>query len=226
VREAEALFLRAIERARRWIYLENQYVTAPVLREALARRLAEPDGPEVLLVCPLHSGGRGDRLAMDRARKALVHRLRAADAHRRFRAAAPLSSAGEAIMVHSKVMVVDDHLFRVGSANLNNRSLGFDTECDLSIEASPDDAEGSRGVLRLLCRLLGEHAGCDPAALQAGIRRTGLFAALDALSGTSGKRLQSLPDDRLTVLDRLVARIHLFDPAGVADNWRPWRRPV
>ncbi len=226
VREAEALFLRAIERARRWIYLENQYVTAPVVREALARRLAEPVGPEVLLVCPLHSGGRGDRLAMDRARKALVHRLRAADAHRRFRAAAPLSSAGEAIMVHSKVMVVDDHLFRVGSANLNNRSLGFDTECDLSIEARPDDEEGRRGVLRLLCRLLGEHAGCDPAALEGGIRRTGLFAALDTLAGTSGKRLQPLADERLTVLDRLVARIHLFDPAGVADNWRPWRRPA
>jgi phosphatidylserine/phosphatidylglycerophosphate/cardiolipin synthase-like enzyme len=226
VREVETLFLRAIARARRWIYLENQYVTAPVVREALARRLAEPDGPEVLLVCPLHSGGRADRLAMDRARKALVHRLRAADAHRRFRAAAPLSSAGEAIMVHSKVMVVDDILFRVGSANLNNRSLGFDTECDLSIEASLGDDAGRRGVLRLLCRMLAEHAGCDPAALEPGICRTGLFAALDALPSTSGKRLQSLADDRLTLLDRLVARAHPFDPAGVADNWKPWRRPA
>ena len=39
-------------------------------------------------------------------------------------------------MVHSKVMVVDDVMMRVGSANLNNRSFGLDTECDLVFEAS------------------------------------------------------------------------------------------
>ena len=38
-------------------------------------------------------------------------------------------------MIHSKVMVVDDRLLRVGSANMNNRSMGADTECDLAIEA-------------------------------------------------------------------------------------------
>ena len=29
----------------------------------------------------------------------------------------------------------DDTLLRIGSANINNRSLGFDTECDMSFEA-------------------------------------------------------------------------------------------
>ncbi len=38
-------------------------------------------------------------------------------------------------MIHSKVMVVDDRFLRVGSANMNNRSMGADTECDLAIEA-------------------------------------------------------------------------------------------
>ena len=40
------------------------------------------------------------------------------------------------IMIHSKVMIIDDCLLRVGSANLNQRSMGADTECDLTIEAS------------------------------------------------------------------------------------------
>ena len=35
-------------------------------------------------------------------------------------------------VIHSKVMVVDDRLLRIGSANINNRSMGTDTECDLS----------------------------------------------------------------------------------------------
>ena len=31
---------------------------------------------------------------------------------------------------------IDDTLLRIGSANINNRSMGFDTECDLSLEAA------------------------------------------------------------------------------------------
>ena len=38
-------------------------------------------------------------------------------------------------MMHSKVMIIDDRFLRIGSANLNNRSMGTDTECDLAIEA-------------------------------------------------------------------------------------------
>ena len=49
------------------------------------------------------------------------------------------------IHVHAKVLVVDDTFLRVGSSNLNNRSMGFDTECDLGIEAAtPRNAARSR----------------------------------------------------------------------------------
>ena len=41
-------------------------------------------------------------------------------------------------MVHSKVMIIDDRFLRVGSANLNNRSMGADTECDLAFEATSE----------------------------------------------------------------------------------------
>ena len=49
-------------------------------------------------------------------------------------------------MVHSKVMIVDDRLLRVGSANLNNRSMGTDTECDLAIEARNGDRARTRSA--------------------------------------------------------------------------------
>ena len=48
--EIAALTLAAIGGARRSIYIENQYFTAPIIAEALAARLAEPEGPEVVLV--------------------------------------------------------------------------------------------------------------------------------------------------------------------------------
>ena len=35
-----------------------------------------------------------------------------------------------------EIIVIDDRFLRIGSANLNNRSMGADTECDLSIEAT------------------------------------------------------------------------------------------
>ena len=52
VREIEALYLRAIGAARRCIYIENQYLTVPPIAEALAARLGERHGPEVIISAP------------------------------------------------------------------------------------------------------------------------------------------------------------------------------
>jgi phosphatidylserine/phosphatidylglycerophosphate/cardiolipin synthase-like enzyme len=49
VRHAEALFLDVIARARDYIYIENQYFTSDAVGRALERRLAEPDGPEIVV---------------------------------------------------------------------------------------------------------------------------------------------------------------------------------
>ncbi len=60
-------------------------------------------------------------------------------------------------MVHSKVMVVDDKLLRIGSANINNRSMGTDTECDGVIEAK--DATQRKQVTEIRNRLIADHSG-------------------------------------------------------------------
>ena len=62
-------------------------------------------------------------------------------------------------MIHSKVMVIDDRFLRIGSANLNNRSMGADTECDLAIEAGTDRERAA--IVAVRDRLLGEHCGVD-----------------------------------------------------------------
>ena len=72
-------------------------------------------------------------------------------------------------MVHSKVMIVDDRLLRIGSANLNNRSMGTDTECDLAIEARSDGrARRDRAACATGCWR--DHCGV-PAAQAAAARR-------------------------------------------------------
>ncbi|HEX2801570.1 MAG TPA: phospholipase, partial [Phenylobacterium sp.] len=50
VSEIRKLTLACIADARDTIYLENQYFTSPLITEALAARLAEPDGPQVVLI--------------------------------------------------------------------------------------------------------------------------------------------------------------------------------
>jgi phospholipase D1/2 len=225
IREIEALYLQAIASARHWIYLENQYFTSSVIGHALAMRLAEPDGPEVVVVCPARSGGPMDRLMMDHARNYLIHRLQVADRYGRFRAFAAFAAEEVPITIHSKVMVVDDRLLRVGSANLNNRSLGLDTECDLAVEAGPGDEQTRRAIRGLLDRLLAEHVARPRGQVETALERTNsLISSIEALNPASGRHLHAFDVPRPALLDTLIGRTNLLDPLGAADNWRPWGR--
>ena len=97
-------------------------------------------------------------------------------------------------MVHSKVMIVDDALLRIGSANLNNRSMGTDTECDLAIEAQ--SAEQRRNIATVRARLLADHCGVSAQEAAAAIATGGLLHAADTLSGR-GHRLTPIDDGEL-----------------------------
>lgn len=222
VNEIERLHLASIAGAKRSIYLENQYFTSPVIGQALAARLAEPDGPEIVLVSTEHSPSYFDRLTMDRARSDLLRRLWAADLHGRFRAFFPRTSQGHTIIVHSKVAVIDDRLVRIGSANLNNRSSGFDTECDLAIEGS--GAEERAAISRFRARLLGHFAHAVEADVEMLVAERGLAGASDVLAGASSGRLVRMAPQPMGPLESLIAAYHLGDPMDASDSWRPLRR--
>ena len=63
-RECEQLFLDSIAAARHAVYIENQYFTNNVLGAALAERLRERDGPEVIAVVPKECDGWLERKTM------------------------------------------------------------------------------------------------------------------------------------------------------------------
>ena len=221
VEEIRRLTLACIASARETIYLENQYFASPVIAEALAQRLAEPDGPEVVLVTTGASPSWFDQLTMDHARGALVWRLRAADVFGRFRAFFPTTAAGSKIIVHSKTSVFDDRVVRVGSANLNNRSMGFDTEIELAVECT--GATRRRNLAAFRDRLVGHFLGhTGDAVAKARAERGGLVAAIDNLNREG--RLAQIDPSRRTAFTEFASTYHIGDPTGVEDSWRLWRR--
>lgn len=225
VREIEALHLDCIRRARRLIYLENQYFTSVPIGEALAERLAEPDGPEVVLISSAHSPSYFDRWTMDRTRWRLVERLMAADRHGRFRAYCPHTSQGHPIIVHAKLSVIDDQVLRVGSANLNHRSAGFDTECDLALSAQPGTPEAA-AIGAVHARLIGHFLGVGGPAVEAAIAEAGgrLIGALDRLNTGRHARLRPLQPVLMGPLARIISAFHLGDPITPADSFKPLLR--
>ncbi|MBA3811501.1 MAG: phospholipase [Caulobacteraceae bacterium] len=222
VREAKALTLASIAAARRSIYLENQYFTSPIVAEALAARLEEPDGPEVVIVSTQHSPSWFDRMTMDRTRSNFIRRLKDADAHGRFRAYSPVTTLGRTIIVHAKLAIVDDDVLRIGSANMNNRSMGFDTECDITFEAAGEAAAASRAKIRAIrTRLLAHWLGCSDALMDETIEAKGsLGAALEALRQSGHCRLLPIEPRPLGPLATFIATFHLGDPVDSTDSWR------
>lgn len=221
VRENEALHLEAIARARRLIYLENQYFTSPLIAAALADRLEQPDGPEVVMVSTAESPSWFDKAAMDGARAALLERLREADVYGRFSAWTPRTAKGGTIIVHSKVTIIDDSLLRVGSTNLNNRSCGFDTECDLAIETA-EDAPAADFIRGFRARLVSHFLGIDQGQFEAAFAVTASLS--ETITGLTDGRMAPLGLERASALSKWIAEWQLGDPASPADAWRPWRR--
>lgn len=220
-REVEALNLAAIGAAREVIYLENQYLAARSITEALAARLREPDGPEIVIVLPRNSESPLERSAMDTARYVMLRLLWAADEHARLGVFWPVTPGGTPIYVHSKVLVADDRLLRIGSSNLNNRSLGFDSECDVAIEADPadpDDEQLRRTITAVRDGLLAEHLGVPVGDFVAAVsRERSVLGAVDALTG-QGRTLRRFTLD--TVADEAgpLAENDLMDPDHVPQS--------
>lgn len=226
VREVEALHLDAIDAARRSIYVENQYLTADRIVDRIAGRLEHRDGPEVVLVLPHHTHGWLEQATMDVLRDRAIERLRSADRHGRLRIVYPwIQGLGDdRLNVHAKVVVIDDRFVRVGSANLSNRSMGLDTECDLAIVADGD--HDRRGIARFRRRLVAEHVGCEPDRLAEaeGDDGEGLIASIEtAQRGDGSRELRRLEPTNASFASRLLPHGSLLDPerpVGVTDFLR------
>jgi phosphatidylserine/phosphatidylglycerophosphate/cardiolipin synthase-like enzyme len=216
--EIESVFLALIARARRFIYAESQYFASRRLAEAIARRLEESDGPEVVLVNPVSSIGWLEPIAMDTARARLFEALRRLDRHQRLRLYHPVTAGGEAIYVHAKLMIVDDEVLHVGSSNMNNRSMRLDTECDVTIDAALEgNKQATAGIARIRASLLAEHLGAAPERIADVFSKSGsLIETVESLR-SDGRSLQPYQVPNLHDVEKWLADNEALDPDGPAE---------
>jgi phosphatidylserine/phosphatidylglycerophosphate/cardiolipin synthase-like enzyme len=150
--------LAAIEKAERYIYLENQYLWAPEVVQALCEAMGRNAGKQFRIILVLPAKAYTGRYDNDHH----VQELRDADAGRGifeaytpYAAGAAIGRTGYAYMpiyVHAKVGIIDDEWFSIGSANLNQRGLATDTEMNVQVV----DGELARS---LRIKLWAEHLG-------------------------------------------------------------------
>ncbi|MGN6085571.1 VTT domain-containing protein [Trinickia sp.] len=214
VQDIRTLIDDAIGSARRNIYIENQYFTAAVAREALEQRLAQDDGPDVAVVVPRVQSGWLQEATMGVLRARLHRALVDADKRGRFGMYCPhVDGLGQGcVNVHSKVMIVDDTLLSVGSANLNNRSMVLDTECNVTIDAN-GDARIREAIAHWRNRLLAEHLDVAESDIANALaREPRLNAAIGTLVRPRGRTLQPFTPAVTADLDALVPLNAWLDP--------------
>jgi phosphatidylserine/phosphatidylglycerophosphate/cardiolipin synthase-like enzyme len=215
VREIEALFVSQIAAAKTSIYAESQYFASRRIAEAIAVRLAEPDGPEIVIINPLSAQGWLEPIAMDTARARLITALKQRDPHNRLRIFHPHTSGGEPIYVHAKILIVDGQVLRIGSANMNNRSMGLDTECDIAIGVGPEQA-GAVAAIR--DGLIAEHLDMATDQVRDAIRDNGgsIIAAIDALR-TKPRSLRPYIAPDLSAVEAWLADNEVLDPESPSE---------
>jgi phospholipase D1/2 len=205
IREIERCTAAALARAERLVYIENQYVTAVAASEALRDRMRAVPSLHALVVTTREPGGWLEARTMGVGRQRFMRAFEDEALVSRIRFVAPivrcpaLRSLDEAealsVHVHAKVLIVDDTFLRIGSSNLNNRSMGFDTECDLAIEAVTPEHRAA--IARVRNRLIAEHWGSDAEAVERAAERDDVGSALEHLPvrpvHSTARGLRALP---------------------------------
>lgn len=164
---------KAFRRARRLVYVEDQYLWSAEIADLYVDALrGQPDLHVIVVVprVPDRNGGLsgpahrvGQLEVLHSAREAGGGRMAVYDLE---------NELGTPIYVHAKVVIVDDVLAAVGSDNMNRRSWTHDSECSLAILDGERDArepadpaclgDGARAFARRLrLELMREHLGVD-----------------------------------------------------------------
>ncbi|WP_456846161.1 phospholipase D family protein [Cellulomonas sp. P5_C6] len=227
-RSAARGYAKALRRARRLVYVEDQYLWSADVAQVFAAALRREPGLHLVAVVPRYPDQDG-RLALPPVRLGHARALqivRAAGGDR-VQVLDVENREGGPVYVHAKVCVIDDVWATVGSDNLNRRSWTHDSELTAAVldrrldGREPRDpgglGDGARGFAReLRLELWREHLDrddddglIDPGEAVEAVRAGA--AALDAwyAGGRSGPRppgrLRAHPVVELPLWKRLLA---------------------
>ncbi|MEJ7926420.1 phospholipase D-like domain-containing protein [Sphingobium sp. AN641] len=213
--EIERLYCRQIASARHCIYAESQYFASRRIAEAIAARLGDPDGPDIVIVNPQEADGWLEQQAMDTARARLFEALRRRDTHNRFRIYHSFTARGAPIYIHAKILIVDDRVLRVGSSNMNNRSMRLDTECDVTIDTDlPANGAHGPAIVAMRDALIAEHLDLPRERVATVIADRGLIAGIEEMRDKAGRTLRPYVTPNLNDVQAWLADNEVLDPEG------------
>jgi phosphatidylserine/phosphatidylglycerophosphate/cardiolipin synthase-like enzyme len=227
-RSVARAFRKAVARARRLIYIEDQYFWSTEMAGVLAEALRREPKLQLVVVVPRYpdkdgrASGPPSRLAQSRAidivQQAGGDRVGVFDLE---------NEDGTPIYVHAKTCVIDDVWASVGSDNLNRRSWTHDSELSCAVlDESHDDrapldpaglGDGARRFARdLRMTLWSEHLGADVVDIEGSVARW-----RDA--GGRVRPHENAPVDGAAprALAELIYRV-IYDPDG--RTWRARRK--
>jgi phosphatidylserine/phosphatidylglycerophosphate/cardiolipin synthase-like enzyme len=217
-------YAKAFRRARRLIYIEDQYLWSADIARMLGRALESQPNLHVVVVVPRFpdEDGRlsgppnriGQLIALRRLRQLGGSRFVAYD----------LERDRLPVYVHAKICVIDDVWMTIGSDNLNRRSWTHDSELSCAVlddtvdQREPTDPAGMGDYARVLPRetrlqLWREHLQTDdvPLDFEAGYELLRSSAdAVERWHASDG------------VGPRPPGRLRVHDPAPVPN----WQRPL
>ena len=220
--EIERLYINQIASAKRHIYAESQYFASRRIAEAIAARLGDPQGPEIVIINPEQADGWLEQQAMDTARARLAEALRVRDTYGKLRIYHPFTTRGEPIYVHAKILIVDDRVLRVGSSNMNNRSLRLDTECDVTIDTGLAANSGQEEAIRnIRDDLIAEHLDLPAERVASVLAERGLIAGIEEMRDKPGRTLRPYATPNLNDVQAWLADNEVLDPEGPGEMLEP-----
>jgi phospholipase D1/2 len=198
--EIRQLFIDAIDAAERLIYIENQYCSSEALSDALVERMRQHRRRRLQIVMLIAKDADGllEQLSISIVQSQIISRLRevAAATGHAFGIYYPASIAADGsevpTYIHSKLLSVDDRFLSIGSANMNNRSMGYDTELNVAWDDVPGSAL-SRSIRAARVNLLAEHTGLGSEAFDQLGAADGLVEYLNGLADGGKTRLRHHP---------------------------------
>ncbi len=167
IRQIESAYFDQIETAERFIYIENQYLASNPIARALNAQLKKNPNLRILIFSSSEPQSLIEEVTMWTRRIKFNHLLKRGNVRDRVEMTYGISVGRkkiESIHVHSKIMIVDDRFLQVGSANINDRSMNLDSECDLIVIGDNDSARERIADLRN--DLISEHSGMEKADIQ------------------------------------------------------------
>ncbi|HZH18946.1 MAG TPA: phospholipase D family protein [Geodermatophilus sp.] len=213
-------YAKALARARRLVYVEDQYLWSRDVARIFADALRRSPELRLIAVAPRHIDreGRFDALASLLGQNTAWRTVAEAGGDR-VQLFDLENTAGRPVYVHAKVCVVDDVWAAVGSANLNRRSWTHDSELTAAVldeqrdERRPVDPGGLGDGARTFARSL---------------RLTLMREHLDRADGDDADLLD--PDSAADVMGRTAEELDAWHAAGCVGprprgrlRRHPWR---